>query len=160
MRTLQPHLVEFTASELARISHTPCGLRCSFGEADTASGGEKRIGAYGRAARRWRCPPKGNPKGRLKKPTGGIAALARCPTSRGARLLPCRLLEPAQATSSVRNAGCPDAASASSGGGEFDRPRRRDIEQRPGTGCAPCEFSLARGAEAQPWTSHRNSADT
>ena len=34
-------------SGLARISHTPCGLRCSFGEADTASGGEKRIGAYG-----------------------------------------------------------------------------------------------------------------
>ena len=25
---------------LARISHTPCGLRCSFGEADAASGGE------------------------------------------------------------------------------------------------------------------------
>ncbi len=35
------------ARKLARISHTPCGLRCSFGEADTASGGEKRIGAYG-----------------------------------------------------------------------------------------------------------------
>ena len=35
------------APDLARISHTPCGLRCSFGEADTASGGEKRIGAYG-----------------------------------------------------------------------------------------------------------------
>jgi integrase len=32
---------------LARISHTPCGLRCSFGEADTAPGGEKRIAAYG-----------------------------------------------------------------------------------------------------------------
>src|SRR5215475_3460788 len=28
-----------------------------------------------------------------------------CPTSRCARLLPCRFLEPAQATSSVRNAG-------------------------------------------------------
>src|SRR5262245_22888097 len=28
---------------LARISHTPWGLRCSFGAADTASGGEKRI---------------------------------------------------------------------------------------------------------------------
>jgi hypothetical protein len=31
--------------------------------------------------------------------------LPDAPTSRGARLLPCRLLEPAQATSSVRNAG-------------------------------------------------------
>src|SRR5215475_6313926 len=31
--------------------------------------------------------------------------LARCPASRCARLLPCWLLEPAQATSSVRNAG-------------------------------------------------------
>jgi putative tryptophan/tyrosine transport system substrate-binding protein len=36
-----------TATALARISHTRCGLRCSFGEADTASGGEKRIAAYG-----------------------------------------------------------------------------------------------------------------
>src|SRR5215469_5604475 len=48
---------------------------------------------------------KATQKGRLKKPTGCVAALARCPTSRGARLLPCRLLEPAQATSSVKNAG-------------------------------------------------------
>src|SRR5215475_3334344 len=28
----------------ARISHTPCGLRCSFGEADTAGGGESVSG--------------------------------------------------------------------------------------------------------------------
>src|SRR5712691_9914279 len=42
---LGAHLLMFGV--LARISHTPCGLRCSFGAADTASGGEKRIGAYG-----------------------------------------------------------------------------------------------------------------
>src|SRR2546428_7271004 len=40
-------ITNFGSGALARISHTPCGLRCSFGEADTASGGEKRIGAYG-----------------------------------------------------------------------------------------------------------------
>jgi hypothetical protein len=46
---LQLH--SYTASEstesedgLARISHTPCGLRCSFGEADMASGGESVSG--------------------------------------------------------------------------------------------------------------------
>src|SRR5215831_18470999 len=38
-------------------------------------GRRKRIGAYGCAARRRRCPPKGNPKDRLKKPTGCVAAL-------------------------------------------------------------------------------------
>src|SRR2546426_7509964 len=38
-------ITNFGSGALARISHTPCGLRCSFGEADTASGGEKRIGA-------------------------------------------------------------------------------------------------------------------
>src|SRR5215831_17455089 len=38
-------------------------------------GRRKRIGAYGCAARRRRCPPKCNPKGRLKKPTGCVAAL-------------------------------------------------------------------------------------
>ncbi len=32
------------AGNLARISHTPCGLRCSFGAADTASGGESVSG--------------------------------------------------------------------------------------------------------------------
>jgi len=55
-------------------------------------GRRKRIGPYGWAARRWRCLPKGNPKGRLKKPTGCVATLARCPTSRCAWLPPCRLL--------------------------------------------------------------------
>ena len=30
------------------------------------------------ARQRRRCTPKGNPKGRLKKPTGCVAALARC----------------------------------------------------------------------------------
>jgi len=40
----------------------------------------------------------GNPKGRLKKPTGCVAALVRSARSNGARLLPCRLLEPAQAS--------------------------------------------------------------
>jgi uncharacterized membrane protein len=32
--------------------------------------------------------PKSNPEGRLKKPTGCVAAVARCTTSGFARLLP------------------------------------------------------------------------
>jgi hypothetical protein len=35
---------DFVGRAVARISHTPCGLRCCFGEADTVSGGESVSG--------------------------------------------------------------------------------------------------------------------
>src|SRR5262249_18292572 len=78
-------------------SHPPRCLRCSFGEADTAACGESVSGYTVEPPDAGDTRRSGNPKGRLKKPTGCVAVLVRCPTSPGARLLPCRLLEPAQA---------------------------------------------------------------
>jgi hypothetical protein len=40
-----PSFHQFLFFDLTRISHTPCGLRCSFGVADAASGGE-RVSGY------------------------------------------------------------------------------------------------------------------
>src|SRR5262249_58606724 len=97
--------VHAPAGSLARISHTPCRLRCCsrlrpagydgpapgppklqrrrVGEADTAADGESVSGYTVEPPDAGDARISGNPKGRLKKTTGCVAALVpRTPSSR------------------------------------------------------------------------------
>src|SRR5256714_13986976 len=78
MRTLQPHLVEFTASELARISHTPCGLR-RF---------KKPTGQEPRAARCGTSGKRGDATCRLLQPALWVAFRRASPASGGLTVCP------------------------------------------------------------------------
>ena len=66
---------------------------------------EGRSGDYGRGPRRLGRAPGRDPKGGAVRPTGCVEALARCPTSRGAPLLPCRPDSAAQTMTMVRKPG-------------------------------------------------------
>src|SRR2546430_16613609 len=105
MRTLQPHLVEFTASELARISHTPGGLP-RF---------KKPTGQEPRAARCGTSGKRGDATCRLLQPALWVAFRRASPASGGSTVCPdtlfaarrciCLAERATQAAWSVRNAG-------------------------------------------------------